>query len=92
MRHSLSKDTAFNGETAPSHTFLCSDLQCLPLAIPESCAQNMGLRLLENHSFRLLVISQDIVGLNMLLNTCGGGKVSKIEGLENMQIFTIYHY
>ena len=63
MRHSLSKDTAFNGETAPSHTFLCSDPQCLPLAIPESCAQNMGLRLLENHSFRLLVISQDIVGL-----------------------------
>ena len=63
MRHSLSKDTAFNGETAPSHTFLCRDSQCLPLAIPESCAQNMGLRLLENHSFRLLVISQDIVGL-----------------------------
>ena len=65
MRHSLSKDTDFNGEpvTAPSHTFLCSDPQCLPLAIPESCTQNMGLRLLENHSFRLLVISQDIVGL-----------------------------
>ena len=29
---------------------------------------------------------------NLLLNTCGGGNVSKIEGLENMQIFTIYHY
>ena len=24
--------------------------------------------------------------------TCGGGNVSKIEGLENMQIFTVYHY
>ena len=24
MRHSLSKDTAFNGETTPRHTFLCS--------------------------------------------------------------------
>ena len=30
MRHSLSKDTAFNGETTPRHTFLCSDSQCLP--------------------------------------------------------------
>ena len=30
MRHSLSKYTAFNGETTPRHTFLCSDLQCLP--------------------------------------------------------------
>ena len=50
MRHSLSKDTTFNRETAPRHTCLCSDSQYLPLAIPESCAQNMGLRLLENHS------------------------------------------
>ena len=31
MRHSMSKDTAFNnGETTPRHTFLCSDSQCLP--------------------------------------------------------------
>ena len=51
MRHSMSKDTAFNAETTPRHTFLCSDSQCLPLAISESCAQNMGIRLLENHSF-----------------------------------------
>ena len=29
MRHSLSKDTAFNRETAQRHTFLCSDSQCL---------------------------------------------------------------
>ena len=50
MRHSMSKDTAFNGETTPRHTFLCSDSQCLPLAIPESCAQNLDIRLLENHS------------------------------------------
>ena len=44
------------------HFFVATRNVC-PLAIPESCAQNMGLRLLENHSFRLLVISQDIVGL-----------------------------
>ena len=42
MRHSLSKDTAFNGATR----------NVCPLAIPESCAQNMGLRLLENHSLK----------------------------------------
>ena len=46
MRHSLSKDTAFNGATR----------NVCPLAIPESCAQNMGIRLLENHSLKRLVI------------------------------------
>ena len=30
MRHSMSKDTAFNAETTLRHTFLCSDSQCLP--------------------------------------------------------------
>ena len=30
MRHSMSKDTAFNGETTPRHTILYSDSQCLP--------------------------------------------------------------
>ena len=34
MRHSLSKDTAFNGETTPRHRFLCSDSQCLPPGDP----------------------------------------------------------
>ena len=34
MRHSMSKDTAFNGETTPRHTFLCSDSQCLPPGDP----------------------------------------------------------
>ena len=34
MRHSLSKDTTFNGETTPRHTFLCSDSQCLPPGDP----------------------------------------------------------
>ena len=34
MLHSLSKDTAFTGETAPRHTFLCSDSQCLPPGDP----------------------------------------------------------
>ena len=29
MRHSLSKDTAFNGETTPRYTFLYSDSQCV---------------------------------------------------------------
>ena len=31
----MSKDTAFNGERAPRHTFLCSDLQCLPPGDPK---------------------------------------------------------
>ena len=31
------------------HFFVATGNVC-PLAIPESCAQNMGLRLLENHS------------------------------------------
>ena len=35
MRHSMSKDTAFNAETTPRHTFLCSDSQCLPPGDPK---------------------------------------------------------
>ena len=35
------------------HFFVATRNVC-PLAIPESCAQNMGLRLLENHSFNSL--------------------------------------
>ena len=33
------------------HFFVATSNVC-PLAIPESCAQNIGIRLLENHSFR----------------------------------------
>ena len=51
MRHSLSKDTAFNGETTPRHTFFVATRSVSPLAIPESCAQNIGLRLLSRHSY-----------------------------------------
>ena len=41
MRHSMSKDIAFNGETTPRHTFLCSDSQCLPPGDPRIlCAKN----------------------------------------------------
>ena len=41
MLHSLSKDTAFTGETAPRHTFLCSDSQCLPPGDPRIlCAKH----------------------------------------------------
>ena len=29
MQHSMSKDIAFNGETTPRHTFLCSNSRCL---------------------------------------------------------------
>ena len=37
----MSKDTAFNGERAPRHTFLCSDLQCLPHGDPKIlCAKH----------------------------------------------------
>ena len=41
MRHSMSKDTAFNSETTPRHTFLCSDSQCLPPGDPRIlCAKH----------------------------------------------------
>ena len=41
MRHSMSKDTAFKGETTPRHTFLCSDSQCLPPGDPRIlCAKH----------------------------------------------------
>ena len=41
MRHSMSKDTAFNGETTPRHTFLCSDSQWLPPGNPRIlCAKH----------------------------------------------------
>ena len=41
MLHSLSKDTAFTGETAPRHIFLCSDSQCLPPGDPRTlCAKH----------------------------------------------------
>ena len=41
MRHSMSKDTAFNAETTPRHTFLCTDSQCLPPGDPRIlCAKH----------------------------------------------------
>ena len=41
MRHSLSKGTAFNGETTPRHIFLCSDSKCLPPGDPRIlCAKH----------------------------------------------------
>ena len=41
MRHSMKKDTAFNGETTPRHTCLCSDSQCLPPGDPRIlCAKH----------------------------------------------------
>ena len=37
----MSKDTAFNGETTPRHTFLCSQSQCLPPGDPRIlCAKH----------------------------------------------------
>ena len=37
----MSEDTAFNGETTPHHTILCSDSQCLPLGDPKNlCAKH----------------------------------------------------
>ena len=41
MRHSMSKDTTFHGETTPRHTFLCSESQCLPPGDPRIlCAKH----------------------------------------------------
>ena len=52
MRYSTSKDTAFDSETTCRHTFLCRATRYVcPLAIPESCAHNMGLQLVQNHPF-----------------------------------------
>ena len=42
MLHSLSKDTAFTGETAPRHTFLCGDSQCLPPGDPRILCAKQG--------------------------------------------------
>ena len=58
--------------------FIVATRNVCPLAIPKSCAQNMGLRLLENHSF---------VRLKQLLHTyrawCLRSKeVTKQEGIE----------
>ena len=38
----MSKDTAFNGETSPRHTFLCSDSQCLPPGDPRILCAKQG--------------------------------------------------
>ena len=41
MRHSMSKDTAFNAKTTPRHTFLCSDSHCFPPGDPRIlCAKH----------------------------------------------------
>ena len=45
------KILVLNGETAPRHTFLYSDLQCLPPGDPIILCASVSLRLLENHSF-----------------------------------------
>ena len=38
----MSKDTAFNGETTPHHTFPCSDSQCLPPGDPRTLCTKHG--------------------------------------------------
>ena len=50
-RWSLPKIVFLDVETTFRYTFPSGDLQCLPLAIPEFFAHNMGIRLLANHSF-----------------------------------------
>ena len=47
----MSKDTAFNEKQLQAIQFFVATLNVCPLAIPKSCAQNMSIRLLENHSF-----------------------------------------
>ena len=42
MRHSLSKDTAFNGKTTLRHTFFFSDSQCLPPGDPRILSTKHG--------------------------------------------------
>ena len=50
MCYPLSKIAAFDEETTLRHTLLHSDLQCLPLAIPEYFVRNIGVPLLATHS------------------------------------------
>ena len=47
MRHSMSNDTAFNAETTPRHTFLCSDWQCLPPGDPRILCAKHGYQITE---------------------------------------------
>ena len=61
MQHSMSKDTAFNAETTPRHTFLCSDSQCLPPGDPRILCAKHGYPI-TGKSF-IAVISFDLVRL-----------------------------
>ena len=50
------------------HFFVATRNVC-PLAIPESCAQNMGIRLVENHSLRAKFEGGRRGGQNVLFST-----------------------
>ena len=55
----MSKNTAFNAETTPRHTFLCSDSQCLPPGDPRILCAKHGYPI-TGKSF-IAVISFDLV-------------------------------
>ena len=61
MRHSMSKDTAFNGETTPRHTFPCSDSQCLPPGDPRTLCAKHG-SLITGKSFIDNVLTSQVEG------------------------------
>ena len=81
MRHSLSKDTAFNGETTPRHIFLCSDSQCLPPGDPRIlCAKHgspiTGKSFIDSSKTSLLdemLVSLLLMLSGMFFSNAGGG-------------------
>ena len=60
MLHSLSKDTAFTGETAPRHIFLCSDSQCLPPGDPRTLCAKHG----------YLITGKSFIGCELPASNC----------------------
>ena len=61
MRHSMSKDTVFNAETTPRHTFLCSDSQCLPPGDPRILCAKHGYPITEKSFIKVFLRNSAIL-------------------------------
>ena len=59
----MSKDTAFNGETTPRHTILCSDSQCLPPGDPKSLCAKHGYPITGKSFIRKGILHRDVAHL-----------------------------
>ena len=74
MRHSMSKDTAFNGETTRRHTFLCSDSQCLPPGDPRILCAKPGYPITGKSFISFLLSIRELVRHVIGSYFCGGQK------------------